>query len=57
MSTWRERKDDIITCRCMTCGSSIKMPDKGLGRANIAVFESIHQNCMRADDGKAGDDA
>jgi len=45
----RERKTDgdgrpIIVARCGKCGTTFIAPDKGLGRAHVAAFETRHQH-------------
>lgn len=47
---YRERIGDHMLTVCTACGAQERQPDKGLGRAYLAAWESRHgENCHRAD--------
>ena len=45
----RTTKDGHITTRCVVCKKSCTMPDEGIGRANIAAWETRHQHLATPD--------
>lgn len=40
----RTRKNGRITSACYLCEERVDFPDKGLGRAMLAAWESRHQH-------------
>lgn len=44
MATTRTATDGQVTASCDVCGKTCTMPDKGIGRANLAAWETRHQH-------------
>lgn len=38
-----EQRTERFTSACVSCGIEYTMPNKGLGRANVAAWESRHR--------------
>ncbi len=44
MAVTEARKNGKITAKCTRCGKSKTVPDKGIGRANLAAWKTQHQH-------------
>lgn len=44
MSVYVERIQGVLRGTCLDCAATLSVPDKGIGRANLAAWKTRHQH-------------